>query len=316
VGKALEQELMKNVKNLSATSSVVIAYVLLVIVWGCSFRFTRLTVTGQGAFPPLTAVSTRYEIAAGLLILQWLTLRDKKLPVGRQWLGILAGSALLGLSNVFLTLSLRNAPAAVGAVIGATIPSIVLFITFAHTRVKLASGPLIGVVASLTGIVLLLRDRLHYSANQAQSIGIVLLFAIAFSIGTYICKQNSEGVDGLTITTISVSNMALCIFLAKFFFGKGAFPSPLRLTPTMALICLAVFSTVIAFQFYFRLLEQTSPFVVSTIYFFQPIVAVLVDKIWERDIILSAASYASIALVLFGSVLCIATDPSRRRKLT
>jgi len=246
--------------------------------------------------------------------MQWLVQREKKLPTLRQSLGIVAGSSLLGIANVFLVEALVHSSAAVGSVISATIPSMVLFLTFVHTKVKVGSGPVIGVIASLIGIVLLSWDRLHYSANQAHSIGLMLLFALAFSIGTYICKQNSSGVDGITITTLSISNMALLIWLAQHFIEKSPLPSPLRINPTLALIGLAVFGTVIAFQCYFRLLEQTSPFVVSTVYFFQPVVAMILDKIWERDIVLTAASYGAIALVLFGSIICITTDPSRSRR--
>jgi drug/metabolite transporter (DMT)-like permease len=307
---------MKIAKNVSATSSIAFAFIVLVIVWGCSFRFARLTVTGQGAFPPLTAVSIRYAVAACLLLIQWLVQRDKKLPTLRQFLGIVAGSSLLGIANVALVVGLVHTSAAVGAVVSATIPSMVLFLTFVHTRAKVGSGPWIGVLASLVGIVLLSWDRLKYSTNQAHSIGLMLFFALAFSIGTYICEKNSRGVDGLTLTTLSITNMAVLIWLLKHFVEKSALPSPLRLNPTLALICMAVFSTVIAFQCYFRLLEQTSSFVVSTVYFFQPVVAMILDKIWEHDVVLTAASYGAIALVLFGSIICITTDPSRRRRPT
>jgi len=75
-------------------------------------------------------------------------------------------------------------------------------------------------------------------------------------------------------------------------------PPPVR--PTLALLYLAIFGSVVAFSLYFYLLRHMTLTAVSTLLFVEPVLALLIDAVWEREIHLGPRAYAGAALTLVG----------------
>ena len=77
-------------------------------------------------------------------------------------------------------------------------------------------------------------------------------------------------------------------------------PWPPPVAPTVALLYLAVVGSVGAFLLYFWLLGRTGLQVTSTLVFVFPLIAMITDALFERELPLTARAYAGAAITLGG----------------
>ena len=77
----------------------------------------------------------------------------------------------------------------------------------------------------------------------------------------------------------------------------------------MALLYLAVFGSVITFALYLYLLRRMSVTAASTLVFVEPVLALLIDAGFEREIRLGARSYAGAAVTLLGVAISLLLRP-------
>jgi drug/metabolite transporter (DMT)-like permease len=76
-------------------------------------------------------------------------------------------------------------------------------------------------------------------------------------------------------------------------------PWPLPLKPTLAVLYLAVVGSVVAFASYFYLLQRVRLATASTLVLLPPIVALIVDAIWEAEKI-ATLTYVGAGVTLAG----------------
>jgi drug/metabolite transporter (DMT)-like permease len=83
-------------------------------------------------------------------------------------------------------------------------------------------------------------------------------------------------------------------------------PSSLPLAPTAALLYLAVFGSVITFAAYFYLVRHVSLATVTTLVLVEPVVALVVDALFEHRVRASALTYVGAAITASGVLVAIA----------
>ncbi|HUS64275.1 MAG TPA: EamA family transporter, partial [Kofleriaceae bacterium] len=79
---------------------------------------------------------------------------------------------------------------------------------------------------------------------------------------------------------------------------------------------LAVLGSVVTFVCYFYLLQRVTLMTASTLVLIQPVIALLVDAAWERDIRLAARSYIGVAVTLAGVALNLGMKWRKARRAT
>jgi drug/metabolite transporter (DMT)-like permease len=225
------------------------------------------------------------------------------------WL-VLAG-VLDAIGYLLVYVGEERVSGAVGAVLYGTQP-LMLAILLTATRIeRLSRRHIIGAVISLAGVAVLFLDRLDVSARQATGVAMVIGSVVVTTVYSTIMKQKAAGLNNLVSTTIFLAVTAIVLGAVALAAGD-AIPWPPPLRPTLALLYLAIVGSVIAFLCYFWLLEKTSLQISSTLVFVYPLVAIVVDALFEHELPLGRRAYLGVAITLSG----LAVSLLRRGELT
>lgn len=275
---------------------MVVAYLACALIWGTTWYAIRVSIA---AYPTLAAVALRFAIAA--VILLPIAARARPWPRGRAWGWLVLAGVLDAACYLLVYLGEERVPGAVAAVLYGTQPLILAVLLFAVRIERLTRRHLIGAVVSLVGVIVLFLDRLDISARQAVGVGLVVGSVAIATIYSMIMKQKAAGGNGLVSTTIFLAVTA--VVLGGVALGSGALrgvPWPPPVQPTLALLYLAIVGSVIVFLVYFWLLGRTSLQVTSTLVFTYPLVAIVTDALFERELPLTGRAYLGAAITLSG----------------
>jgi drug/metabolite transporter (DMT)-like permease len=274
--------------------AVIAAYGACALIWGTTWYAIRVSLT---AYPTFAAVALRFAIAAAVLLP--IAARARPWPRGRTWGWLLLAGVLDAACYLLVYLGEERVPGAVAAVLYGTQPLILAVLLTAVRIERLTRRHIAGALISLTGVTVLFLDRLDISARQAVGIGLVVCSVALSTTYSMIMKQKAGGLNGLVSTAIFLAVTA--IVLGGFAIGAGTtVPWPPPAAPTFALLYLAIVGSVAAFLLYFWLLERTGLQVTSTLVFVFPLIALITDALFERELPLNARAYLGAAITLGG----------------
>ena len=120
-----------------------------------------------------------------------------------------------------------------------------------------------------------------------------------------ILKREGGVVHVLRATSWFLSVTAALLWTAALVIGKASLPWPPPQEPTLALLYLAVFGSVLTFGSYLYLLKHVSLMTTATLVFIQPLIALFVDYHWEADAHLSVQSYLGAGVTMSGVVVSL-----------
>lgn len=285
------------------SQAVVVAYLACALIWGTTWFAIRVSIA---AYPTFVALALRFAIAS--LILLPIAARARPWPRGRVWGWLVLAGVLDAAAYLLVYLGEERVPGAVGAVMFGTQPLILAILLTAVRIERLTRRHLVGAVISIAGVIVLFLDRLDVSADQAIGVGLVLGSVLVTTVYQMIMKQKAASENGLVTTTIFLAVTAVVLGSVAIVAGD-AIPWPPPLRPTLALIYLAVVGSVVAFLVFFWLLGRAGLLVSSTLVFVFPLVAIVIDALFERDLPLTARAYVGAAITLGG----LAVSLVRRR---
>jgi drug/metabolite transporter (DMT)-like permease len=294
----VEQETAPATK--SSDIGVVLAYVACIMIWGTTWFAVRQCVL-PGAFEPFTACAWRFVIAAlgiGLLFLTRIV--RAPLPSKKAFIYTCICSILSVISFGFVYSAERWVSGALAAIISTTTPAVTALALFLSKTEKVSRGQIIGLVISMIGIFLIFGDRLQVSANQGEGVLFLVTSVILTSISGVILKRHTTHVNPFVSVAIFISVCAVCFVSLSCCLEGGAIFSPPPLVPALAAAYLGIVSSIISFVCYFYLLKRISLMAVSKLVFFPPIIALVVDGFFEKQVVLSITTYIGIAITLFG----------------
>lgn len=290
--------------------AVIAAYLTCALVWGTTWYAVRAS-TGPAGFPTLEAVGLRFTLAALVLAPIVWRLRLGPWPRDRRtWAWIVVAGVLDAGSYALVYFGEERIPGGLAAVIFSTQP-LMLAVLLVGTRMeRVHAADLLGALIALGGVAIIFADRWQVSASQAGGIG-MLLGAVACSTSySFVLKRHGEGLHPVVVTFLFIAITAACLDLAVLVRGPRALPWPPPRDATIALLYLTVFGSVIAFATWLWLLQRLSLMASSTLVFVLPVVALVVDGLWERELRLGLRAYVGIAVVLGGLAVSLLT---RRR---
>jgi drug/metabolite transporter (DMT)-like permease len=122
---------------------------------------------------------------------------------------------------------------------------------------------------------------------------------------TTVLKRVAHHVNPLATTCLFLATAVVPLGVLGATFDHKPFPWPPPLGPTVALLYLAVVGSAFVFGAYFYLLKHVTLMTASTLVLVEPIVALTVDAIGERDVVLGARAYAGIAVTLVGIAISV-----------
>lgn len=273
---------------------VIAAYLACGFIWGTTWFAIRVCIA---EYPTYAAVAVRFAIAA--LILLPIAARARPWPRGRAWLYLVLAGALDAGAYLLVYLGEQRVSGAVAAVVFGTQPLILAVLLTVTRQERITRRHLVGAVLSLVGVAVLFLDQLDVSATQAIGVLLVLGSVVISTAYSMIMKQHSGGVPRVVSTAIFLTVTALVLGVVA---GVAHEPMPWPPPPaaTAALGYLALVGSLVAFLVYFWLLDKTSLIVTSTLVFVYPLVALVTDALFERELPLGTQAYVGAAITLCG----------------
>jgi drug/metabolite transporter (DMT)-like permease len=293
--------------------AVVVAYLTCALVWGTTWYAIRACI-GEGGYPTYEALAWRFVIATAVLIPLCAAMRIKDWPRGRaQWGWLILAGLLDAAGYTLVYLGEETVPGGLAAVLFGVQPLLLAIILGLTGMERVTPGALLGALISIGGIGVIFLDRADVSAEQAVGVVLILGSVVASTLYSVVMKRHGTGVHWLAQTTIFLGVTAIAVSAVALARGPApiAWPPPAR--PTLALVYLAVFGSVIAFGTYFWLLRHLSLMAISTLVFILPLVSLAVDALWEREVRLGGRAYLGVGIVLAGLAVNLLTEELRRR---
>ncbi len=226
---------------------------LLATLWGASYTFIKL---GVESIPPVTLIAARTTIAAGVLlgVLRWRRMAmPSDLAAWRRFLFQACLNSVIPFT--LIAWAEQSVDAGLATILNSSAPIFTFVLAWCVAREQSATGrQLFGVVCGMIGICLIVGVQALYGIGQELTAELAIVGATICYAGAAIFGRNFQGLDPMLPATGSL----LC--------GAGVLipislviDHPWTLAPSsrsiVALICLAVLSTALAFTIYFRLIR-------------------------------------------------------------
>jgi drug/metabolite transporter (DMT)-like permease len=286
---------------LPSTRSTIIAYLVCAFVWGTTWYAIRVCI-GPGGYPTIPAAALRFALAA--ILLAPLAFRARPWPRGRQWGWLVIAGILDACGYGLVYTGETHIVGGLAAVIFCTQPLLLAILLMGTRMEKVGWGDVVGALISLAGVGVIYADRLDVSGSQALGVVLILGSVLASTTYSMIMKRHADDVHAFAATWIFLAVTAVCLCAVAAVDGFDL-PWPPPVTPTLALVYLAVFGSVIAFATYFWLLSQVTLMTMSTLSFVLPIIALVIDALFE-SVKLGARAYLGAAVTLSGLIVSLA----------
>lgn len=287
----------------SSPVSVTVQFVLAGIVWGSSFLFIAVALTGM----------TPAQVAGGRLFFGAVTLaaivaiRRERLPRGRR---IWARLCLLGLTFCAIPFLLfawaeQHVPSGLASIFNATTPIMTAIMAWAVFRVEsLKVGQLTGIAVGIVGVVVIIAPGAVGDIADSTVAQLALLGATAcygFSLAYMRRFLGDTGLSGISLAFGYIAPAALLMVLLS----PVILAEPMRLTPPVvgSIVTLGVLGTGFAYVWNQNVLRAWGPTRASTVTYITPVVGValgiliLGERISWNEPVGAAVVFAGILLV-------------------
>ena len=247
------------------------------------------------------AAALRFSIASVILLVLWLAGAARPGPRTRRELGWMLAAGLFNAASYALVYSAETRiSGGLTAVLFGSFPLVTALIAAVTRTEAVRASALAGSFVSLIGITVLFWDRLQVSAEQAWAVVMTFGAVVLSAIYSVIIKREASQQHPLAATGAFLSTTAVGLWALSAVADDRAIPWPPPAEPTVALLYLGIIGSVVVYAAYFALLRRDSLMAVTTLVFIQPLIAMVVDVLWEEDIVLDGLSYVGGAIILAG----------------
>ena len=226
---------------------------LLATLWGASYTFIKL---GVESIPPVTLIAARTTIAASalLVVLRWRRIAmPTDLAVWRRFLFQACLNSVIPFT--LIAWAEQSVDAGLATIVNSSAPIFTFVLAWCLARQQSATGrQLFGVVCGMIGICLIVGVQALYGIGQQLTAELAIVAATVCYAGAAIFGRNFQGLDPMVPATGSLLCGATVLIPISLVVDR-----PWTLVPSsrsiVALICLALLSTALAFTIYFRLIR-------------------------------------------------------------
>jgi probable blue pigment (indigoidine) exporter len=289
----------------------VVAFLACAAIWSTTWFVIRLCI-GPGGYPPFAGAALRFALATAVLVALTVLGWAGKGPRGWRQRGWVAGAGVLcGVGYGLVYAAETRISGGVAAVIFSTLPLLTALVTSITGTERPTAASLAGSGIGLVGIWLIYRDRMGTSADQAVGVALVLASVTVCAVYTLLLKRHTRDTDPLATNVVFLGAAALTLTLFSLAVERQLPPWPPPLRPTLALLYLALVGSVVVFAVYFYLLKHMSLMAASMLVFIEPVLALIIDAIWEHQIRLTPQAYLGAAVTLVGVAVSLLIRPRR-----
>lgn len=230
---------------------------LLATLWGASYTFIKL---GVASIPPVTFIAARTAIAS-VVLLCVLYGRDMRLPtdiaVWRRFLFQACFNSVIPFT--LIAWAEQSVDAGLATILNSSVPIFAFILTRCLTRQQSAtSRQLFGVISGMIGICLIVGVQALSDIGRQLTAELVIIAATVCYAGAAIFGRSFQDLDPMLPATGSLLCGAIVLIPISLIVDR-----PWTLIPSgrsiLALMCLSIFSTALAFTIYFRLIQTLGP---------------------------------------------------------
>ncbi len=273
----------------------------LTLFWGINWPIMKYAVTD---YPPLTFRLLCMVIGIGALGAYMAARNDPFfVPKAERKRVLQLGFGNMVVWHVFAIVAVKYLSSGRAAIVGYTMPVWALLASAIFFKDRITVRGALGVLLALLATLLLAAEEFTSLVGQPLGLGMMLIAAIAWGIGTAMMKN----------MTVSISNAALTFWMMILTIGfllvlTIAFESSQWRMPTMGQWAAIVFNAVVIFGFchvvWFRLARKLSPVASSLSIMLIPILGVF-SGAWALNETIGPYDLGALVLILLsmGAVL-------------
>lgn len=286
---------------------VIAAFAAVYLIWGSTYLAIRFSVE---TLPPLLSSGARWLIAGGLLY-AWVRLRGTPAPSLKQWLPTaIVGALVLVGGNGGVVWAEQFVPSGLAALLVATVPLWMALLQWAGRGGARPTGRLaLGLIMGFGGVGLLVSPADLVGGGRVEPLGAAVLLFASFSWALGSLYSRNARLPRAPLLATAMQMLSGGFFQALIGLGMGELsrfdPSSVAPRSVVALGYLIVFGSLVGFSAYIWLLRVSTPALVSTYAYVNPVIAVLLgwalagEPLTLRVIV--AAGIILAAVMLIGS---------------
>lgn len=265
---------------------LVLAFATIYLVWGSTFLGIRLTVN---TIPPLLAIGVR-SLTAGLILFIPLRMLTQHKPTFDQWRSCaIVGMLKIVIAQGFLAYAEQYIPSSVAAILVATFPFWFALLSWIDNPSSPPNFVIIsGIVIGFLGITILVNPFQSFESTIPLIPTLTVPFSALFwALGSMYSRKASLPTSHILSTSIQMMLGGIVLLLCSLLRGEiSQFNfSEISTTSMIALGYLIGVGSLIAFPTYHWLIHNSSPVMLSTFAYVNPMIAMFLGcKIGEEII--------------------------------
>lgn len=244
--------------------------ILLAAIWGSSYLFLRLATPAMGI--SLTMAS---RIVLGALVMIAVFTYTKKLPdyklFWKQY--IILGILNIVLPFTFITYSITNLNASIGAILNATTPLFTIIVSSIWQKEQLNYKKIAGIIVGLLGLTILVGWMpLDLTPGVVLAIVLSLSASLSYAVGAVYTRKYLKQAEPLKTATGMMSAAAVLVMPLLVSSPVTTFPG---FEIAAAVFVLGVLCTALGYSLYFKLLSNVGATNASVVTMMVPVFSLL-----------------------------------------
>jgi drug/metabolite transporter (DMT)-like permease len=275
-------------------------FALVGLLWGIPYLFIKVAVDEETGYAPAIVVFGRVLIGAAILIP--LAIKDRTIFDAFRGIKYVSFYALLEMVIPWILIGTAEQKISSGlaGLLIASVPIWSNIITYFQGDVDaLKANRLLGIGIGFVGVVLIVGIETLTGSSDPLSILMVIVAAIAYAYAIIMIRNKLPDVSGIAINGVAMALTAIFYLPFTIALWPDHTVSP---EATYSVIALGIFSTGIAFAFFFTLIADIGPTRASLVTYWNTAVAVVLGVLILSEPI-TVGIGIGLPLVMLGSWL-------------
>jgi drug/metabolite transporter (DMT)-like permease len=295
---------MDNTKTNTLSPLVFACLLATWLVWGSTYLAIKFALI---SLPPFIQMGSRF-VVAGSLLLAWMKWRGAKMPTGKQWCNALVvGTLMLGFGMGGVAYSEQTVASGLVVSFIAVQPMWQALLQ-SFWKVYPTKLEMVGIVVGTIGVSMLVQGQgFGASAIGLAAISIAIL---CWGLGSVLSQRVMPLARGAT-GFASEMLMGGIVLLAMSVAAGESVTLPIDTKALFAWVYLVVFGSLVAFNAYMFLLDQTSPALATSYSFVNPMIALALG-VWIGDEVIARWEWLSAVVIVAGVILIVIANIKKR----
>lgn len=289
---------------------IVFAFFAVYVIWGSTYLAIKYTVE---TLPPFTMAGVRF-LVSGIMMMAIARFHGEKLPTGAEWKSAgIVGMLMLLCGNGIVMWAEQSIPSGITSVLVSITPFWMVFFDWIRPNgTKPGTASMVGIVVGFVGVAILIMSRKSGTAGEISLLAAssVLFSSFCWAAGSIYSRYGNLPKSAIMATGTQMLAGSVFLLAAGAILGEPRRIDAARVSThsILALAYLIVFGT-IAFVCYLWLLRNVSVAAVATTNYVNPVVALLLGCIIDKEPF-TVRDFAASVLVI-GAVVVISVFRAR-----